>query len=225
LAWTAADHAVTAAEHAGAGLLAVMSAFRLAHAFTRRKRTAQARDLVTSAASALQRSGTHRDPERMSVLGGLHLAGALAAAAEFDRAAAERSLAAARRVAEGLGADRNDYWTAFGPTNVRIHQISAAVAFGDAAMAVETGETLDLQHLPAGLAGRRSQVSLDLARGYAQQRHDAAAVNMLLDAERAAPQLVRYDAATRDVLALMLRREHRASTPQLRPLARRAGVI
>jgi hypothetical protein len=48
---------------------------------------------------------------------------------------------------------------------------------------------------------------------------------MLLDAERAAPQLVRYDAATRDVLALMLRREHRASTPQLRPLARRAGVI
>jgi transcriptional regulator with XRE-family HTH domain len=120
LAWTAADRAVTAAEHAGAGLLAAVSAFRLAHVFTRRKHTAQARDLVTSAASALQRSGTHRDPERMSVLGGLHLAGALAAAAEFDRAAANRSLAAAQRVAEGLGADRNDHWTAFGPTNVRI---------------------------------------------------------------------------------------------------------
>jgi transcriptional regulator with XRE-family HTH domain len=120
LAWTAADRAVTAAEHAGAGLLAAVSAFRLAHVFTRRKHTAQARDLVTSAASALRRSGTHRDPERMSVLGGLHLAGALAAAAEFDRAAADRSLAAAQRVAEGLGADRNDHWTAFGPTNVRI---------------------------------------------------------------------------------------------------------
>ena len=98
-------------------------------------------------------------------------------------------------------------------------------AFGDAATAVETGEMLDLQRLPAGLAGRRSQVSLDLARGYAQQRHDAAALNMLLAAERAAPQLVRYDAVTHGVLALMLRREHRASTPQLRPLARRAGVI
>ena len=90
---------------------------------------------------------------------------------------------------------------------------------------VETGEMLDLQRLPAGLAGRRSQVSLDLARGYAQQRHDAAAINMLLAAERAAPQLIRYDTVTHGVLALMLRREHRASTPQLRPLARRVGVI
>ena len=70
---------------------------------------------------------------------------------------------------------------------------------------METGETLDLQHLPAGLGGRRSQVSLDLARAYAQQRHDAAAVNMILSAEQTAPQLVRYDTATHDLLALLLR--------------------
>jgi len=223
LAWTAGDRAVTAAEHADAGLLAAMSAFRLAHVFIRRKQASPARDLVTGAANALERSGTQSDPERLSVLGGLHLADALAAAADFDRAAADRSLAAARRVAERLGEDRNDHWTAFGPTNVRIHEVSAAVAFGDASTAVETGETLDLQHLPMGLGGRRSQVSLDLAR--AQQRHDAAAVNMLLAAEQATPQLVRYDTATHDLLALLLRREHRASTPQLRPLAHRAGVI
>ena len=225
LAWTAGDRAVTAAEHAEAGLLAAMSAFRLAHVFIRRKHTSQARDLVTGAASAIERSAPHGDPERLSVLGGLYLADALAAAASFDRAAADRSLAAARRVAERLGEDRNDHWTAFGPTNVRIHEVSAAVAFGDASTAVETGETLDLQHLPAGLGGRRSQVSLDLARAYAQQRHDAAAVNMILSAEQTAPQLVRYDTATHDLLALLLRREHRASTPQLRPLAHRAGVI
>jgi transcriptional regulator with XRE-family HTH domain len=225
LAWTAGDRAVTAAEHANAGLLAAVSAFRLAHVFIRRKQAAQAHGLVTGAASALERSGPPGDPERLSVLGGLHLAGALAAAADFDRAAADRSLSAARRVAERLGEDRNDHWTAFGPTNVRIHEVSAAVAFGDASTAVETGETLDLQRLPAGLGGRRSQVSLDLARAYAQQRHDAAAVNMLVSAEQAAPQLVRYDTATHDLLAMLLRREHRASTPQLRPLARRAGVI
>jgi hypothetical protein len=44
-------------------------------------------------------------------------------------------------------------------------------------------------------------------------------------AERLSPQLVRYDPATRDVLTALLRREHRPSTPELRPLARRAGVI
>jgi hypothetical protein len=35
----------------------------------------------------------------------------------------------------------------------------------------------------------------------------------------------RYDQATRDVLIELLRREHRPSTPELRPLAHRAGVI
>jgi transcriptional regulator with XRE-family HTH domain len=225
LAWTAGDRAVAAAEHADAGLLAAVSAFRLAHVFIKRKHAAQARDLVAGAASALQRSAGDDDPERLSVLGALHLADALAAASDFDRAAANRSLVAAGQVAERIGTERNDHWTALGPTNVRIHEISASVAFGDADTAVQTGESLDLKHFPAGLGGRRSQVSLDLARAYAQQRHDAAAVNILVIAEQTAPQLVRYDAATHDLLALLLRREHRASTPLLRPLAHRAGVI
>jgi len=225
LAWAAADRAMTAAEHAEAGLMAALSAYRLAHVFTRRKRAMEARDLTTGAASALHRSGRNDDPEWLSVTGSLHLADALAAAAEFDRAAAGRSLTQAQQIADRLGADRNDHWTAFGPSNVRIHRISAAVAFGDADGAVQTGEALDLQNLPTGLAGRRSQVSLDLSRAYAQQRHDAAAVNMLLEAERTAPQLVRYDAATHELLTLLMRREHRASTPKLRPLAHRVGVI
>jgi transcriptional regulator with XRE-family HTH domain len=225
LAWTAADRAMAAAERAEADLMAALSAYRLAHVFTRRKRTRQARDLTTGAASALNRSGHNESPERLSVAGSLHLADVLAAAAEFDHAAADRSLTQAQQISDRLGEDRNDHWTAFGPSNVRIHRISAAVAFGDADSAVQTGEALDLQQLPPGLAGRRSQVSLDLGRAYAQQRHDAAAVNMLLEAERIAPQLVRYDAATHDLLALLMRREHRASTPQLRPLAHRAGVI
>jgi len=225
LAWTAGDRAVTAAEHADAGLLAALSAFRLAHVFIGRKHAAQAPDLVADAASALRRPAAPPEPEQLSVLGALYLADALAAAHVFDRRSADRSLQAAWQVASQLGQDRNDHWTAFGPTNVRIHEVSAAVASGDASAAVQVGESLDLERLPAGLSGRRSQVSLGLARAYAQQRRDAAAVNMLLMAEQTAPQLVRYDTATHDLLALLLRREHRASTPQLRPLAHRAGVI
>jgi hypothetical protein len=75
------------------------------------------------------------------------------------------------------------------------------------------------------LVGRRTQVNLDLARAYAMRRQDAAAVNLLLSAERLSPQLVRYDALTQEVLVSLLRREHQPSTPELRPLARRAGVI
>jgi hypothetical protein len=50
-------------------------------------------------------------------------------------------------------------------------------------------------------------------------------VNLLWAAERLSPQLVRYDLVTHEVLTGLLRREHRPSTPELRPLARRAGVI
>jgi transcriptional regulator with XRE-family HTH domain len=58
------------------------------------------------------------------------------------------------------------------------------------AMAAETGEALDLAAMPVGLVGRRTQVNLDLARAYAMTRKDAAAVNLLLAAERLSPQLV-----------------------------------
>jgi transcriptional regulator with XRE-family HTH domain len=63
----------------------------------------------------------------------------------------------------------------------------------------------------ACLAG--AQVVIDLARGYTQQRKDAAAVNMLLQAERIAPEAVRYQVIVKERLRELLRREHRASTP------------
>jgi hypothetical protein len=133
-------------------------------------------------------------------------------------------LAAARGIADRTG-EANQMGTAFGPVNVAIHAISASLRLGDPRTATQTGEALDLASMPVGLVGRRTQVNLDLARAYAMTRKDAAAVNVLLAAERLSPQLVRYDSATRDVLTELLRREHRPTTPELRPLARRAGVI
>ena len=177
-----------------------------------------------TAATALERKTRLLSPERLSVYGALHLAAATAAAASFDRATAQSLLATARGIADHTG-EANHMGTAFGPVNVAIHAISASLKLGDPRTATQTGEALDLAAMPAGLVGRRTQVNLDLARAYAMTRKDAAAVNLLLAAERLSPQLIRYDPATRDVLTELLRREHRPSTPELRPLARRAGVI
>jgi len=151
------------------------------------------------------------------------LAAATAAAACYDGATIEAALARARGIADRTG-ETNHLGTAFGPVNVAIHAISASLRLGDPRRATEIGEALDAAAMPAGLVGRRTQVNLDLARAYAMCRKDAAAVN-LLAAERLSPQLVRYDQVTRDVLTELLRREHRPSTPELRPLAHRAGAI
>jgi hypothetical protein len=206
-------------------LLAAVSAYRLGYVLIRLKRPRQAEDLAVRAAEALASSSRRPSPPAVSVRGGLYLVAASASAARFDRADVDRHLASARTVAELAGADRNDFWSAFGPTNVAIHEVSAAVMFGDAKRALDLGEPLDVTRLGAGLLGRRAQILLDLARAYGQQRKDAAAVNTLLGAERFSAELIRYDQRTNDLLTELLRREHRASTPELRGLAHRAGII
>lgn len=225
LAWAAADRSVAAAEAAERRLLAAVSAYRLGYVLIGLKRAAQAEYLLLGTADALANSPRRLKPPALSVRGGLHLAAASAAAARFDRAATDRHINVARKIADQIGQDRNDFWSAFGPTNVTIHEVSAAVTFADAKLALTRGEPLDVQRLGAGLRGRRAQVLLDLARAYGQQRKDAAAVNTLLRAERISPELVRYDPRTNALLTELVRREHRASTPELRSLARRAGVV
>jgi hypothetical protein len=224
LAWAAADRARSAAEYSGDGLLAAACAWRLSYMVTGRRFPEQALELAMTAAAALERAMRAPSPGQLTVYGALHLAAATAAAACYDRATTASLLITARGIAERTG-ETNHMGTAFGPVNVAIHTISASLKLGDARTATETGEALHLAALPVGLVGRRTQVNLDLARAYAMSRKDAAAVNLLLAAERLSPQLVRYDQATRDLLTELLRSEHRPSTPELRPLARRAGVI
>jgi integrase len=120
---------------------------------------------------------------------------------------------------------RHTFVSVMSVSGVAVEEIARLAGHASSRTATQTGEALDLAAMPAGLVGRRTQVNLDLARAYAMTRKDAAAVNLLLAAERLSPQLVRYDQATHDVLTELLRREHRPSTPELRPLARRAGVI
>ena len=188
LAWAAADRAMFAAEQSGDPLLAAASAWRLSYMVTGRKHPQEALELAMAAAAALERRTRAPSPERLSVYGALHLAAATAAAASFDRTTAQSLLATARDIADQTG-EANHMGAAFGPVNVAIHAISASLKLGDPRTATQTGEALDLAAMPVGLVGRRTQVNLDLARAYAMTRKDAAAVNLLLAAERLSPQL------------------------------------
>jgi tetratricopeptide (TPR) repeat protein len=225
LALTAGDRAIAAAQAADQPVLVAMSAYRLGYALTAMRRYEQAKSLALTMADAMRSSSRRLSPPVVSVIGGLYLVAATAAASMFDRAEVDRCLGDARSLADRLGKDRNDFWTAFGPTNVRIHEISTAMRFGDPHHAIDKADDIDVSDLGPGLAGRRAQVLLDVARAYAQQRKDSASTNTLLDAERISPELVRYDPQTQELLTELVRREHRASTPELRGLAHRAGVI
>src|SRR5437868_1519936 len=164
LAWAAADRSLSAAQEADDPILAAVSAYRLGYVFVRMREPEKARSVALRAAAALGPVFNKPDPQRLSLLGGLHLVAVTAAARQFDRAEVDASIKQARRAADSLGGDRNHFWTAFGPTNVRIHELSSAVTFGDPRLAVDIGETLDVSRLAPELRGRRAQICLDLAR-------------------------------------------------------------
>lgn len=224
LAWVVAERAMNAAERAGEPVLMGVSAYHLAQAFLQARKLDDALTVSDRAATALATIPTDR-PESVSLRGALRLVGVIAAARANDRGTATALLKAAATTADELLDDRNDHWTAFGPINVRIHAVSVATELGDATEAVRLGEDLDTSNLPDGLVGRRAQVLMDVACGYAHQRLDAAAVNTLLEAEQAAPEALRYNLMLHGVLSQLLGRAHRATTPQLRRLAARIGVL
>ncbi len=152
------------------------------------------------------------------------LTAAIAAARLDDRREANRLITQAQDIAEQLGDDRNDHWTAFGPTNVRIHATSAAVSLGDPADVIIQGEQVETGNLPDELKGRRSQVYIDMAWAHSQQRNDTAAVLSLMEAERLAPEAVRFHPQARDLIQTALHRSRKNAIPGLDGLAERAGV-
>lgn len=227
LAWCAADRAISAAEQAGEPLIIALGAYRMTYILTSRKHPREAVELATAAAAAIAGTIQYRraQPDALSICGGLHLAAANAAAADSDRDTSASLLGKARQLAGQLGRDANLMGTAFGPANVAIHAMSTSAKLGQWGTVIRIGESLDAATMPAGLIGRRTQLKLDLARAYAARRQDAAAVNTLLAAEQLSPQLVRFHSSTRDLIGALMQREHRASTPQLRSLANRAGLV
>jgi hypothetical protein len=152
------------------------------------------------------------DPDLLSAHGSLLLLAAIIAARQGQPRDACLRLAEAQRLAEELGSDRNRLWVAFGPTNVVIHSVSAAVRAGNPDRALEIGVRLDTSRLPTALVGRRAQVHLDLAAATAMGTDGSSvAVLHLLEAERVAPEAVRANVQAGSLLLDLLAAVRRCS--------------
>jgi hypothetical protein len=222
-AWIAADRAGFCAEQAGSPLAVAASMFRMAHVFLVLGHIDQAQHVASNAVQALETRLTPTvDPEVLSLHGAFHLVLAVAAARDNDRAQAHGYLDVARKTAERLGEDRNDYGTEFGPTNVAIHAVSIAVELGDAGHAIELSHQVDASKLSPE---RQARYLLDLAQAHAMRRQIGEALHALQEAERIAPEETRVHylerAVTRDLLQLSGPRPR----PELRELAERFGVL
>ncbi|GAA2858297.1 hypothetical protein Acy02nite_22100 [Actinoplanes cyaneus] len=225
LAQLAADRCANAALEAGSLEAQGMAAYQVVCALLRADRPEDAENLALKMASRLSSQARSDAPSLVSVAGSLWLISAVIAGRRTDRVEAYGRLDQAEHLAEMLGHDANFAWTAFGPTNVAIHRVSVAAELGDAREALEVATAVDPDALPAGLNSRRAQVYLDLAWAQAQRKRDSEAILHLLEAERVAPNAIRYNVVVREMVREMLTRSKRTKFTALHNLAVRAGVL
>ncbi len=223
LAWMSAERAMSAAENSGDPLALASAARAGTHALLAVGRFDDAVNLGETAASWLRGQVRQQDPAALSIVGMLYLRTAIAAARRQDRSGTNELIASAGQAARQLGRDANYWFTSFGPTNVQLHRLSTGLDLGDVAYVVEHGPRVD----PSGLPTERTVAHrIDLARAYSFSARDDEALDQLLAAEHAAPQIVRHSAVVRDTVKALHRRGHTAGTnTRLIGLAERCRAI
>ncbi|MFE5510449.1 helix-turn-helix domain-containing protein [Streptomyces sp. NPDC056529] len=220
-AWLAVGRALAEAERSGDPVVLASSVRVHAHVLTREKHTSQAVTLVRHTAGQLAGAYDRRSPRYLAAVGLLLLRGVTAASTAGDRAATREFLDEARDVARYVALDRPDAWANFSPTNLALHAVSAAVAFGDAGIALNTAAPLMRRHIP--VPERRAALWVEAARAYNQQGRLAEGYQALRIAETCAAQDVRRP-AVRDLVADMAARDRRRTLPELHHFSRRLGA-
>ncbi|MGV9789587.1 helix-turn-helix domain-containing protein [Streptomyces sp. NPDC003435] len=220
-AWLAAGRAMAEAERSGDPVVLAASVRVHAHVLVREKHTSQAVNIIRHTADQLTGSYDQRSPRYLAAVGLLLLRGATAASRNGDRDTTEDFLTEAREVARYVAFDRPDAWANFSPTNVALHQVSAAVSFGDAGIALEAARPLMRRHIP--VPERRAALWVDAARAYSQQGRLGDGYQALRIAESCAAQDIRRP-AVRELVADMAARDRRRTLPALHHFSRQLGV-
>ncbi|MFE7269977.1 helix-turn-helix domain-containing protein [Streptomyces sp. NPDC057623] len=136
--------------------------------------------------------------EASAVSGQLHLGGSVIAARAQDEGAVKAHIAEARRIAERIGDASDVHWLSFGPTNVALHKMSAAVEMHQYDDALKQARKIKL---PSQLAtSRRAHFLIDKSRTEMETGQTEGALKSLVEARRVAPEQTRYHPAARETI-------------------------
>lgn len=227
LAWLAGDRAISAAQRCDDPLLIGIATTRVANALRSMGRSEAALDLNVQVAHGMLAelgSRARSDPAAMSVYGSLLLQGAMAAALSGDAATTKDLLRSASRAADRVGLHANHYWTSFGPVNVQLHSVAAAVELGEGREALHLHNRINPDELLTLVPERRAHHFLDVARACAQLGDLDRAGRALVVAERAAPSEIRCRPVAHDLITDVLRRSKGTVPLTVQQLAGTIGI-
>ncbi|MEV0361921.1 helix-turn-helix domain-containing protein [Nocardia fusca] len=225
LAWTAAQEAEKAARNYGGTAALAASAFTRSQILLSRPGALPAAlDTATNAAAELDDDA--RTVGDIELCGMLRLQAGLATAAmgsdptaHFDEAAEQATRRAHAAPNTSLLSDPT-----FGPANVTLWRMSAAMERRDADQVLALAPQLSPSDLPS--EGRRAQYFVEIGRARAVRRNYRGSLHALLHAEHSAPQKVRNMTHARELVGHMMRSARRDLTSgELGRLAQRIGVV
>ncbi|RXS85466.1 XRE family transcriptional regulator [Streptomyces sp. TM32] len=197
----ALDRLAWAADRASDASLAAVRQYMRALVYFREGEYTIGQRLIRAGHGLLQ--GEKPTRETIAVIGQLHLGATVIAARARDQHSVDSHLAEARVCAARVGDASDVHWLSFGPTNVKLHCMSAAVEMRHYDDAIGQARAL---RLPTGLAtSRRAHFLIERARSEMETGRTAAALATLVDARRAAPEQTRYHPGARETISGLVR--------------------
>ena len=225
LARLAADRALTLATDSGDLVLMGASAWNLGAILVNRGEGDLAVDLVRQMIGLMTPIPDDASAEYVSVFGALHLVAVIGSARAGQSGRGWDFLEDARRVAARMPADRNDWRTSFGPTNVAMHAVHLAGEEGDPTAALRYAD--DVEITPGGVLPleRTTRYLVEVMNANRMQRDDLATLYMLQRIEAQSPEEIKYFPVAREAIRDLLKRDRAIYRADLRSLAVRVGVI
>jgi transcriptional regulator with XRE-family HTH domain len=196
LSAVALDRMAWAAERASDPCLGAVRQYMRALVYFREGEYTIGQRLVSSGHGIVGQAEETR--EALAVTGQLHLGASVICARADDKTAVDRHIAEARAIAKRTGDASAVHWLSFGPANVALHRMSAAVEMGQFDDALTQARKI---RLPSSLAtSRRAHFLIDRARTEMETGLTEKALDHLVEARKAAPEQTRYHPGARETI-------------------------
>jgi len=224
LAWLAGERGFVLAEETGDSLLISDATRRVARGLMALNHHDQALELLRADIDRLEPGRGSGSSAYLSLYGMLFLMGAVVAARASNHAAARDLLNEGHSVARQLGYDGNECFTAFGPTNVHLHQVAVLLDLGNGAAAVQAARHVTPDGLNRLPKERRANHYLDVARAHSLAGHREETVSTLLTADSLFPDEIRCRPIAVDLIDGLRRSASGTCSRELDQLVARAGL-
>jgi transcriptional regulator with XRE-family HTH domain len=223
LARTAADRALTYASELGDPVWMGASAWNLGAIMLNRGEGDLALDLVREMIGMMTPIPEDASAEYISVYGALHLVAVIASARSGQSSRGWDYLRQADTVAQRLGADRNDFRTSFGPTNVKMHSVHLAGEDGDPTEALRLAD--DVEIVPGILPlERTTRYLVEVMQANRLVKDDLGTLYMLQRIEAQSPEEIKFFPVAREAVRDLVHKNKSLYRRDVRAMADRLGV-